>query len=105
MCYVRSRGLEAHEAAGIHHRYRRRGGSVPTRRARRKAADLLRRCVGGMAARPAGAANGRRSMKMHDRKTTKLKRRKEPTAARGRGSSAADLQEQVGALTRELSEA
>jgi signal transduction histidine kinase len=52
MCYVRSRGLEAHEATGIHHRYRRRGDSVPTRRARRKAADLLRRCVGGMAARP-----------------------------------------------------
>jgi two-component system, NtrC family, sensor kinase len=38
------------------------------------------------------------------RKTTKLKRRKEPIAARGRDASV-DLQEQVGALTRDLSEA
>jgi DNA-binding GntR family transcriptional regulator len=34
-----------------------------------------------------------------------LKRRKEPTAARGRGSSAADLQEQLDRQTRELAEA
>jgi class 3 adenylate cyclase len=44
-------------------------------------------------------------MKMRHRKTTKLKRRKEPTAARGRGSSAADLQEQLDRRTRELVEA
>jgi hypothetical protein len=35
----------------------------------------------------------------------KLKHRKEPTAARGRGSSAADLQEQLDRRTRELTEA
>ena len=44
-------------------------------------------------------------MKARRRKTTKLKRRKEPTAARGRGSSAADLQEQLDSRTRELKEA
>jgi signal transduction histidine kinase len=44
-------------------------------------------------------------MKTRQRKTPKLKRRKEPTAARGRGSSAADLQEQLDSRTRELKEA
>jgi signal transduction histidine kinase len=44
-------------------------------------------------------------MKTRRRKTPKLKRRKEPTAARGRGSSAADLQEQLDRRTHELSEA
>src|ERR1700730_8659006 len=44
-------------------------------------------------------------MKARRRKTTKLKRRKEPTAARGRGSAAADLQEQLDSRTRELKEA
>ena len=44
-------------------------------------------------------------MKARRRKTTKLKRRKEPTAARGRSSSAADLQEQLDSRTRELKEA
>jgi GAF domain-containing protein len=104
MCYVRSRGLEAHEAAGIHYPYRQRGDALSIRRGCRKAAARYVDCVGGTAARPAGAANGR-SMKTHHRKTTKLKRCKEPTAARARGSSVADLQEQVAALTRELREA
>jgi len=44
-------------------------------------------------------------MKMRHRKTTKLKRRKESTARRGRGPSAADMQEQLDRLTRELVEA
>src|SRR5271166_3371764 len=44
-------------------------------------------------------------MKTDRRKTAKLKRRKEPTAMRRRGSSAADLQEQLDLRTRELSEA
>jgi GAF domain-containing protein len=44
-------------------------------------------------------------MKARRRGTTKLERRKEPTAARGRGSSAADLQEQLDSRTRELKEA
>jgi transcriptional regulator with GAF, ATPase, and Fis domain len=44
-------------------------------------------------------------MKMRHCKTTKLKRRNESTAARGRGPSAADMQEQLDRLTRELVEA
>src|SRR5262245_57315440 len=44
-------------------------------------------------------------MKMRHCKTTKLKRRNEPTAARGRGPSPADMQEQLDRLTRELAEA
>jgi two-component system NtrC family sensor kinase len=36
---------------------------------------------------------------------TKLKRRNESTAARGRGPLAADMQEQLDRLTRELAEA
>jgi hypothetical protein len=46
-----------------------------------------------------------RAEKERHRKTTKLKRRKEPTAARRRGSSAADLQKQLDQRTRELAEA
>jgi hypothetical protein len=45
------------------------------------------------------------AMKMRHRKATKLKRRKESTARRGRGPSAADMQEQLNRLTRELVEA
>jgi two-component system, NtrC family, sensor kinase len=44
-------------------------------------------------------------MKIRRRRATKLKRRKEPIAARGRGSSAADLQEQLDRRTHELAEA
>ncbi len=44
-------------------------------------------------------------MKARHSRTTKLKRRKEPTAARGRAFSAADLQEQLDRRTRELAEA
>src|SRR5262245_11747398 len=44
-------------------------------------------------------------MKMRHCKTTKLKRRNESTAARGRGPSAADMQEHLDRLTRELAEA
>jgi two-component system, NtrC family, sensor kinase len=44
-------------------------------------------------------------VKARHSRTTKLKRRKEPTAARGRASSAADLQEQLDRRTRELAEA
>ena len=44
-------------------------------------------------------------MKTRRRKTTKVKRRKEATAARGRRSSAADLQKQLDLRTRELAEA
>jgi signal transduction histidine kinase len=44
-------------------------------------------------------------MKTRHSRTTKLKRRKEPTAARGRAFSAADLQEQLDRRTRELAEA
>src|SRR3984893_4660903 len=44
-------------------------------------------------------------MKTPRSKTTKLKRRKEPGAARGRGALAAALQEQLDRRTRELAEA
>jgi two-component system, NtrC family, sensor kinase len=44
-------------------------------------------------------------MKTPRSKTTKLKRRKEPGAARGRGSLAAGLQEQLDRRTRELAKA
>src|ERR1700730_13510671 len=44
-------------------------------------------------------------MKTRRRKTTKPKHRKEPTTARGRVSSAADLQNQLDQRTRELPEA
>jgi signal transduction histidine kinase len=44
-------------------------------------------------------------MKVRHSRTTKLKRRKGPMAARGRASSAADLQEQLDRRTRELAEA
>ena len=43
-------------------------------------------------------------MKTRRRKTTKLKHRKEATAARSPASSAADLQEQLDLCTRELNE-
>jgi class 3 adenylate cyclase/transcriptional regulator with GAF, ATPase, and Fis domain len=45
------------------------------------------------------------AMKMRHCRTTRLKRRNESTAARGRGPSAADMQEQLDRLTRELAEA
>src|ERR1700730_2854936 len=45
------------------------------------------------------------AMKTRRRKTTKPKHRKEPTTARGRVSSAADLQNQLDQRTRELAEA
>jgi two-component system, NtrC family, sensor kinase len=61
--------------------------------------------VGGMAARLVGPAAGGIAMKTRGRKTRKLKRQKEPTAARGRASPTADLQEQLDLRTRELSEA
>jgi hypothetical protein len=44
-------------------------------------------------------------MKMRHCKTTNLKRRNKSAAARGRGPSAADMQEQLDRLTRELAEA
>src|SRR6476646_6771619 len=44
-------------------------------------------------------------MKARRRKTTKFKRRREGTAARERGSSAPDLQEQLDRRTRELAAA
>ena len=44
-------------------------------------------------------------MKTRRRRTRKLKRRKEPTAASGHDSSAADLQEQLDRRTRELADA
>src|SRR5215813_1801823 len=44
-------------------------------------------------------------MKAGHREMTKLKRRKEPTGVRSRGSSMADLQEQLDRRTRELNEA
>jgi two-component system NtrC family sensor kinase len=43
-------------------------------------------------------------MKTRRRRTTKVKRGKEPTAARHRGPSAADLQQQLDQRTRELAE-
>ena len=43
-------------------------------------------------------------MKTRRRKTPKLKRRKEPTAAHRHRSSAADLQKQLDQRTRELTE-
>src|SRR5262244_3362503 len=57
-------------------------------------------CVGG---RPGQRRTAH--MKMRHRKATKLKRRKESTAPRGRGPSAADMQEQLDRLTLELAEA
>ena len=44
-------------------------------------------------------------MKTRRRETPQLKRRKEPTAAHGHRSSAADLQKQLDQRTRELAEA
>src|SRR5262249_30233464 len=44
-------------------------------------------------------------MKMHHCETTNLKRRSESTTVRGRGPRAADMQEQLDRLTRELAEA
>jgi GAF domain-containing protein len=44
-------------------------------------------------------------MKTRHRKTTTLQRRKEPIAARGRGSSAVNLQKQLDQRTRELAQA
>src|SRR5271166_5417560 len=44
-------------------------------------------------------------MKTHRRKPTTAKRRKQPATVRNRGSSAADLQEQLDRRTRELAEA
>src|SRR5262249_8439238 len=44
-------------------------------------------------------------MKMRHCETTNLKRRSESTTARGRGPPAADMQEQLDRLTRELAEA
>src|ERR1700737_4081933 len=44
-------------------------------------------------------------MKTRGSKTPKLKRHKEPGAARGRGALAADLQEQLDRQTRELADA
>src|SRR3974377_2131467 len=43
-------------------------------------------------------------MKTRRRKTTRLNRRKQATAGRARGSSAADLKEQLDQRTRELAE-
>ena len=48
---------------------------------------------------------GAGAMKTRRRKTTKLKHRKVPTAARRRGSSAADLQKQLDLRTHELAKA
>jgi len=48
-----------------------------------------------MAAPYAGAAAGGVAMKARRRKTRTVQRRKEPTEARRRGSSAADLQKQL----------
>jgi two-component system, NtrC family, sensor kinase len=62
-------------------------------------------CVRGIAVRWAGAAPGGVAMKTRRRKTTKPKHGKEPTPARGRVSSAADLQNQLDQRTRELAEA
>src|SRR6516162_1262743 len=50
------------------------------------------------------AAAGSATMKTHRRKTTKLKRRKEATAARGRTSAAFGRETKVARLTRELKE-
>src|ERR1700730_384266 len=50
-------------------------------------------------------AAGGVAMKTHREKPTKVKRRKQPTPARGRVSSAADLQKQLDQRTRELAEA
>jgi hypothetical protein len=43
-------------------------------------------------------------METKSRKAMKLRRRKVPATARGRGSSAADLQEQLDRRTRELAD-
>jgi signal transduction histidine kinase len=58
-----------------------------------------------MAACQADAATGGIAMKTRHRKTTTLQRRKEPIAARGRGSSAVNLQKQLDQRTRELAQA
>jgi GAF domain-containing protein len=47
----------------------------------------------------------RKPAKAHHASTRKLKRHNEPTEARAAGSTLAELQKQVGALTRELAEA
>jgi hypothetical protein len=44
-------------------------------------------------------------MKTRRRKTTKVKRRKQPVTPRNRGFSVADLQERLDRRTRELAEA
>jgi GAF domain len=61
--------------------------------------------TGGIVARFLGASAGCAAMKTRRRKTTKLKRRKMPTATRRRGLSAADLQEKLDRQASELSEA
>jgi GAF domain-containing protein/DNA-binding response OmpR family regulator len=53
----------------------------------------------------ASASAGRAAMKPRSRKITKPKRSPAPTASRRRTSSVAELQKQISALTRELSEA
>src|SRR5688572_15389344 len=58
-----------------------------------------------MAARQVGEAVGGVAMKMRRRKTTKVIRRKEPMAARGRGPSAVELQRKLDRQTSELTEA
>jgi hypothetical protein len=58
-----------------------------------------------MAARWSGAVALGVAMETRSRKVMKLKSRTEPTAARGRDSSAADLQEKLDRRTRELVEA
>jgi two-component system, NtrC family, sensor kinase len=59
--------------------------------------------VGGAGAAVGGCAVGA-AMKTPRRKATRLTRRKSPTAARRRPSSAADLQKQLDQRTRELAE-
>ena len=56
-------------------------------------------------ARKASVVAGSAPMTTRRRKTPKLKRRKEATAARSRRSSASDLQKELDQRTRELAEA
>jgi signal transduction histidine kinase len=58
-----------------------------------------------MAVRQSGAATNGVAMKTRSRRTAKLKRRQEATAARRHRSSAGDLQKQLDQRTRELAEA
>jgi hypothetical protein len=88
--------------ADCHHCATRR---LPCEGFHERAATCCLDNVGGMAVRKAASREGGPAVRMRHPKTMKPKRRKKPTAARNRSTSAIDLQEQIELLNRELVEA